>query len=465
MKMDCRQIEELMMDYLYQELDADQTSAYRAHLTTCASCGAQLAGYERTRLAVRELPDIEPPAEVTARLLQEAARRPVRALEPVGAAATIGARGVAAASMEGKGAWAWLTGWMQPIFAHPGFAAAAGLILVAGIAGLLAMRGKLDLSASAPQSAAPPPAAASVPEAEAADAYKRNDTQLARERAAVEPGAGFVGTAPTVANAPPPAPPTAGRMEQPKAVGSARLVQPKPGGELSGYLDLEAKDRRQAGEKKADKNVATPAPAPEPRAEAPARPADVPAEAELDSSTDSAGRGATAKKEARPPAAPAPMQHEASRPAKSVAQKPRAAVSDDENGAEGGVVGGTMAGEASSAPSGAGAPAPAAAAPMSPPPPAPATKGKSAPSAQENEAKKLHGQARMKANTGDCSTALKLRERIYRVDPAYFERSVRNDADLGKCTAARKKAAESRDAKMPSPSRDEAPAANLPASK
>jgi hypothetical protein len=51
-----------------------------------------------------------------------------------------------------------------------------------------------------------------------------------------------------------------------------------------------------------------------------------------------------------------------------------------------------------------------------------------------------------------------LRDRIYRVDPAYFQRSVRNDADLSKCTPARKKAAESRDSKTLSPSRDEAPA-------
>jgi anti-sigma factor RsiW len=49
MKMDCRQIEELMMEYLYQELDAAQTTAYRAHLGSCPQCAAQLSGYERTR--------------------------------------------------------------------------------------------------------------------------------------------------------------------------------------------------------------------------------------------------------------------------------------------------------------------------------------------------------------------------------------------------------------------------------
>jgi hypothetical protein len=77
------------------------------------------------------------------------------------------------------------------------------------------------------------------------------------------------------------------------------------------------------------------------------------------------------------------------------------------------------------------------------------TKAKPQPSKQETEARKLHGQARAKANTGDCSAALKLRDRIYRVDPRYFERSVRNDADLTRCSNARKKQQPARE-----PSRD-----------
>ena len=42
MKMDCRQIEELMMDYLYQELDADQ---YRL-LVLMADSGGQFYSRE-----------------------------------------------------------------------------------------------------------------------------------------------------------------------------------------------------------------------------------------------------------------------------------------------------------------------------------------------------------------------------------------------------------------------------------
>jgi hypothetical protein len=444
MKMDCRQIEELMMDYLYQELDADQTSAYRAHLTTCASCGAQLAGYERTRLAVRELPDLEPPAEVTARLLQEAARRPVRAVEPVGAAATVGARGVAAAApVEGKGVWAWLSGWMQPILAHPGFATAAAVVIVGGIAGLLAMRGKLDLSA-APQAATP--VSASAPAAADESRTEQLKDSLEEKGANAPVTGGPSETAPGSATAASPPPPP---------VGSTRLVQPKDGEALdyAGFVDADKARRQdsQAAEKKADRNLAAPAPAPAdaPReraaAKRPMAPPSAAAELDAPSSVGALGRGGAANKEAAPVALP----HETARPAKSApAPKPSAqaeSAADDES-SEGSSAAGSMA----------GAPAPAAAAP----PPAPATKAKSvAQTAQDNEAKKLHGQARMKANTGDCAAALKLRDRIYRVDPAYFERSVRNDADLGKCTA-RKKATESRDAKVPAPDRDEAPAVN-----
>lgn len=470
MKMDCRQIEELMMDYLYQELDAEQTSAYRTHLTTCASCGAQLAGYERTRLAVRELPDIEPPAEVTARLLQEAARRPVRAVEPVGAAATVGARGVAAASpVGGKSAWAWLSGWMQPIFAHPGFAAAAGVIIVGGIAGLLALRGKLDLSA--PRASAPAPVSTSAPAS--ADELNDNLAVPGEPAAAAAAQGSYEANSDTrgLAAGAAASAPLDGRVVQPKDVGSVRLVQPKAGESLGGILDAQpSKDRRRddpaAGleEKRADKNLAAPEPPPPPlqRAAGTQKPAERPApgapsDAEADfSQAGVGGRGATAKKEALP-TAPAPLAHEASRPAKSVAApKPRAEVAADDSSTEGGVAGGSAAG--------AGAPAPAAVAPMAPAPsPAPATKGKAAASPQENEAKKLHGQARMKANTGDCASALKLRDRIYRVDPSYFERSVRNDADLGKCTARKKPAQRSdqNEEKMPSPSRDEVPAAGV----
>jgi anti-sigma factor RsiW len=427
MKMDCRQIEELMMDYLYQELDADQMTAYRAHLPTCATCAAMLAGYERTRQAVRALPELEPPESVTSRLLAEAARR------PVAAAATVGGV-VANAPVEGKSAWAWLTGWMQPIFAHPGFAAAASVIIVAGIAGILTLRGNLDLTA-APQAAAPVTESAPAAEPEVAPA---NELRRDEATATNAPAAGYA--------AAPAAPPADLYAVKPgalqpttdakKAVGTVHLAKPQERPDVGEFGTIGAKDES------ADKRAEA---APEPKMEAPA----------------DAERGrVVAQKEAK-----APSKATASKP--SPPPKPARAMREDSSslddlgGVEGGVVGGESAGAVAAAPS---------AAPPPPPPAAPVAtttagagaspKGKSADSPQVAEAKKLHGQARSKANTGDCAEALRLRDRIYRVDPAYFERSVKNDADLGKCTVARKKAAPAPTTRAPAPAENSAPAAD-----
>ena len=111
------------MEYLYHELDADSAAEFRSHVGGCTRCSAELAGLERTRKALRSLPDIDPPPSVTALLLHEAARR------------------APAQDGEKQGFWAWITGFLQPIVAHPALAAAASLVLVAGVAGYLSMRG------------------------------------------------------------------------------------------------------------------------------------------------------------------------------------------------------------------------------------------------------------------------------------------------------------------------------------
>jgi hypothetical protein len=151
---------------------------------------------------------------------------------------------------------------------------------------------------------------------------------------------------------------------------------------------------------------------------------------------------------AAPKPSPAPAK-----PAKVVVRQD--SLADDRGGVEGGVAGGEV-GSVAAAPSAAPPPPPAAPAPVTSTASAgPSAQGKTADSPQVAEAKKLHGQARSKANTGDCAEALRLRDRIYRVDPAYFERSVKNDADIGKCTVARKKAAPA--TKSPAPAENAAP--------
>jgi hypothetical protein len=147
--MQCRDIDELLMDFLYQELDAEKTEAFRSHVDSCARCGQEIASLSRTRQALQALPEAEPSPAVTARLLHEAGKRAVRA--------------------ESGGLLGWLHRLIGPVVAHPAWAAAASLILVAGVAGFLSLRGKVTGQAqevaveSAPAAMSAPAAAAPAP--------------------------------------------------------------------------------------------------------------------------------------------------------------------------------------------------------------------------------------------------------------------------------------------------------------
>jgi anti-sigma factor RsiW len=126
--MQCNDISELMMDYLYQELDGSQAEAFRSHLVGCNRCNAELEAFQRTRTAMRELPEAEPSQAVTARLLHEAAKRAPRPAQ----------------EEESGGLLSWFAGLFRPLVAHPGWAAAASLIMVLGVAGYLKLTGKVD---------------------------------------------------------------------------------------------------------------------------------------------------------------------------------------------------------------------------------------------------------------------------------------------------------------------------------
>jgi hypothetical protein len=125
--MQCRDIDELMMDHLYGELEADREDAFKAHVDGCARCQGEVAGLDRTRRAFAGLELSEPPAALTAKLLVEAARHAPRARE--------------------SGFLAWLAGLMRPLAMHPAWAAAASILLVAGVAGMLALRGSFKTHA------------------------------------------------------------------------------------------------------------------------------------------------------------------------------------------------------------------------------------------------------------------------------------------------------------------------------
>jgi anti-sigma factor RsiW len=438
MKMDCRQIEELMMEYLYQELDAAQTTAYRAHLSSCPQCAAQLAGYERTRQAVRLLPELDPPVGVTARLLHEAAqRRPVQAV-----AAGVGASGLSAAAagkgqMGDRGWWGRVSDWLQPLFAHPGFVAATGLVLVAGVAGVLVLGRHVgfEATAKAPQAVAP----AAVPEPPPAPA------------AAPPPTVGLSASPGTLAPESPPPPaepaPAAGADK-----GRARIATHDEQVALDGYasgrgaaVEGGTRPTKKAAAKQPEKffdQRLVPVEEAKPAAPQLGRAGGVGAEKADEREQKKEAKQAPSPA-SRAPAKPAPAEPPA--PTRASRNEP----SDDAEAA------GALAPAAAPPP-------PAAAAESAPMAPSGAqAKDKAKVSAQENEARKLHGQARAKANTGDCAGALKLRERIYRIDPAYFDRSVKNDADLVRCSNARRKQSnESRDSKAPARA-NEAPATDV----
>ena len=118
----CRDIDALMMDWLYGELDPQNAQSFSSHLEDCSRCHTELAAFERTRELVGELPSEEPPSAVSAILIREAATRATPQKE------------------ESKGGiLAWLSKLVQPL-QHPALAAVATLVLVAGVAGTFYLR-------------------------------------------------------------------------------------------------------------------------------------------------------------------------------------------------------------------------------------------------------------------------------------------------------------------------------------
>jgi hypothetical protein len=450
MTMDCRQIEELMMEYLYQELDAAEMGQYKAHLGGCADCAGKLAGYERTRQAMRLLPELEPPQAVSARLLQEASAR--RAAVPA----------LAAAGGGGEGFFGWLNAMVRPLMANPMLSTAAALVLVVGLAGLLYTKGvKEGGSYRAPSAAA----------------------ELAKAEA--ENSKGMLDNAPTLAAAPegtvaappatvPPADPQRGYYDDGQPERKGRLAAPdtnlmdpaavgrgqqdryddglgvdQGGGRRAGSggggatlggattitPEAEADGEEQNFESLDGKKTDMRTRDAEPRARPPAEekaPSDktLSKNEEGDAAKESPRAGAKsppAKQPAPPPAGPARQE--------AKPQKPNdVTVDEDRDGADDS---GAMAG-------GEAAPAQDAPAPTT------ASGGKDAESKQkkaapakteadkQKEAKKLHGQARAKANSGDCAGALRIREKIYKVDPTYYDKRVRGDADLTRCDGSNK---------------------------
>lgn len=66
--MTCRELVDLLADYLEQSLAGDVAAELERHLADCAPCRAYLATYARTRALGAEAQRVEMPAEMKARL-------------------------------------------------------------------------------------------------------------------------------------------------------------------------------------------------------------------------------------------------------------------------------------------------------------------------------------------------------------------------------------------------------------
>ncbi|HEX6837965.1 MAG TPA: zf-HC2 domain-containing protein [Polyangia bacterium] len=118
---------ELVLDYVYGELDEARKKSFEEHLPTCASCQREVASFGKVRAAVkRVMPAAEPPASLGgalhAQLMHAAAQRKPR-------------RGI-------------LLAFPRKIMEHPALSAAAMFVLVGGAIAINWSHGKLAMPAA-----------------------------------------------------------------------------------------------------------------------------------------------------------------------------------------------------------------------------------------------------------------------------------------------------------------------------
>ena len=145
---------ELLIDLLYGELGDDVAAQAEERVRGDAELSEELGALSRVRAMMRELPEEEPPAALTAKLLHAAALH---------APAAAGARPTPRSEDEGKGLWAWLKSLFRPIVMFPGLAAATSLVLVAGIAGVFYASGRMSEPATYSDSTSAAPVTSSAP--------------------------------------------------------------------------------------------------------------------------------------------------------------------------------------------------------------------------------------------------------------------------------------------------------------
>jgi len=166
--MNCAQIKEQLVDFLYDELPASLRAAFAEHLRGCPGCSAEVATYQRTLGQAR--------AALAGPLLQEP---PARARLAVLAAARTAAR--SARKAEGPGFFArfWRTPWLLPAFGAVSVATVVFLVRVLKNPEVIPGRWRQsveEIAPATPQPIAQPPTA--QPAAETAAAAKGGDKEV-----------------------------------------------------------------------------------------------------------------------------------------------------------------------------------------------------------------------------------------------------------------------------------------------
>src|SRR3989339_385587 len=70
--MDCKQFDDVLMDYLYNELHHDALSQVELHLKTCPRCTSLLSSYQHTRQVMEDLPLLDPSPSLDHEILKAA---------------------------------------------------------------------------------------------------------------------------------------------------------------------------------------------------------------------------------------------------------------------------------------------------------------------------------------------------------------------------------------------------------
>jgi hypothetical protein len=133
-----------LLDLLYGELEGEEEAAALREVEGDADRAGEMAAFSRVRSLLRDLPEEEPPAAISAQLLHAAAKA-APAPRPAD---------------ERPGLWTKLKGWFSPVLMHPAISAAAMFVVVVGVAGALYMTGNFDKAEPRARSAATPPPAA-----------------------------------------------------------------------------------------------------------------------------------------------------------------------------------------------------------------------------------------------------------------------------------------------------------------